>query len=322
MANSEELAPARTLNPFQANKKKNSLFKRIKRDKYYLFMLAVPVIILIIFRIIPIVGNVIAFRRYTMGGFMFGDSWVGLRYFERFMSDPMFWTAFKNSIVLSIMGLVINFPLPIIFALLINEIRHNFFKRFTQTISYLPRFLSTVIVVGMLREILSPDSGVINILLGFLGIEPIYFLNDPTWFRFIYISSNTWQFTGYNAIIYLAALTSINPELYEASEMDGAGRFAKMIHVSIPGIMTTIVYLLLLNIGYMLMLGFDKSLLLYTPSNSSTSDIIETYVYRMGLERNNISYAAAAGLFGSTIAVFLLTTSNAISKKLTDISFF
>jgi putative aldouronate transport system permease protein len=299
-----------------------NLLKRIKKDKYFLFMLLIPLAVLLIFRVIPIFGNIIAFRRYTMGGSMFGDSWSGLRYFERFMSDPMFWTAFKNSVILSIMGQIINFPLPIIFALLINEISHHFFKRFTQTISYLPRFLSTVIVVGMLREILSPDSGVINILLGNLGIEPIYFLNESSWFRFIYISSTTWQFTGYNAIIYLAALTGINPELYEAAEMDGAGRFGKMIHISIPGIMTTIVYILLLTLGYMLMLGFDKSLLLYTPSNSSTADIIETYVYRMGLVRNNFSYAAAAGLFGSVIAVFLLSTSNAISKKLTDISFF
>ncbi|MCL2059619.1 MAG: ABC transporter permease subunit [Oscillospiraceae bacterium] len=305
-----------------AASKRSKLFKRFSKDKYYYFMLLIPLVILIIFRIIPVVGNVIAFRRYTVGGFMYGESWVGFRYFERFISDPMFWTAFKNSLVLSIMGLTINFPLPIIFALLINEINQTLFKRFTQTISYLPRFLSTVIVVGMLREILSPDSGVINIMLGYIGIEPIYFLNEAAWYRTIYVASNTWQFTGYNAIIYLAALTSINPELYEAAEMDGAKRFAKMIHVSVPGIMTTIIYLLLLNLGYMLMLGYDKSLLLYTPSNASTADIIETYVYRMGLERNNFSYAAAAGLFGSTIAVFLLTTSNAISKKLTDISFF
>ena len=302
--------------------KRNGIIKRLKKDKYYYFMLVIPFIILIVFRVLPVVGNVIAFRRYTVGGPMFGESWAGLRYFERFISDPMFWTAFKNSLILSITGLVINFPLPIIFALLINEIDNMLFRRFTQTISYLPRFLSTVIVVGMLREILSPDSGVINIILSNLGIEPIYFLNEAPWFRIIYIVSNTWQFTGYNAIIYLAALTSINPELYEAAEMDGAKRFAKMINISIPGIMTTVIYLLLLNIGYMLMLGLDKSLLLYTPSNASTADIIETYVYRMGIERNNFSYAAAAGLFGSTIAVFLLTTSNAISKKLTDISFF
>jgi len=302
--------------------KGNGFFKRLRKDKYYLIMLAAPMAILVIFRLVPIAGNVIAFRRYSMGGSMFGDNWSGLRYFNRFITDQMFWLAFKNSFVLSVTGLAVNFPIPIIFALLINEISSQFFKRFTQTISYLPRFLSTVIVVGMLREILSPDTGIVNIALSHLGVLPIHFLNDASWFRFIYISSDTWQYTGYNAIIYLAALTGINPELYEAAEMDGARRFSRMIHVSIPGMMNTIVYLLLLSVGYMLMLGFDKSLLLYTPANSPTADIIETYVYRMGLEKNNFSMAAAAGLFGSTVAVLLLTTSNAISKKFTDIGFF
>jgi putative aldouronate transport system permease protein len=306
----------------KAPARKSKFLKQFKKDKYLLLMLVIPFTLIVVFRILPIAGNVIAFRRFSLGGSMYGTSWQGLRYFRQFMEDPQFWVAFKNSFVLSTLGLVINFPLPIIFALLLNEIKNNFFKRFTQTFSYLPRFLSTVIVVGMMREILSLEAGVVNKFITSLGFEAIYFLNDPNWYRFIFIGSGTWQFTGINAIIYLAALTSINPELYESAEMDGAGRFKKMIHSSIPGIMPTIVYLLLLNVGALMTNGFDKPILLYTPSNSGTSDIIETYVYRMGLERNSYSYSAAVGLFGSTIAVTLLASSNAISKKLSGISFY
>ena len=302
--------------------RKGKFAKQFKKDKYLLLMLVIPFAMIIIFRILPIVGNIIAFRKYSMGGSMFGTSWQGLRYFRQFMDDPQFWIAFKNSFVLSTLGLIINFPLPIIFALLLNEIGQSFFKRFTQTLSYLPRFLSTVIVVGMMREILSLEAGVVNKFITSLGFEAIYFLNDPKWYRFIFIGSGTWQFTGINAIIYLAALTSINPELYESAEMDGAGRFSKMIHISIPGIMPTIVYLLLLSVGALMSNGFDKPILLYTPSNSATSDIIETYVYRMGMERNSYSYSAAVGLFGSVIAVSLLASSNALSKKLSGISFY
>ena len=305
-----------------AQDRKKPFLKRLKKDKYLLMMLILPFALIIVFRIMPIVGNVIAFRRYNLGGSMFGETWQGLRYFNQFMTEPQFWVAFKNSFILSVMGLVINFPLPIIFALLLNEIHNTLFKRVTQTFSYLPRFLSTVIVVGMMREIFSLDGGVVNRLITYLGFEAVYFMNDPSWYRFIFIGSSTWQFTGINAIIYLAALTSINPELYESAEMDGAGRFTKMIHISIPGILPTIVYLLLLSVGSLMANGFDKPVLLYTPSNAATSDIIETYTYRMGLEGNRFSYSAAVGLFGSIIAVSLLASSNAISKKLSGISFY
>lgn len=305
--------------------RKNSLqvaITRMKKDKYFLLMFIIPLLYLIIFKYLPILGNIIAFRRYRVGMGLFGQGWVGLRYFNMFLADPMFWAAFKNSFILSILCLVVNFPIPIVFALLLNEISNDKFKRLTQTISYLPRFIATVVMMGMLREILSPTNGIINGFLGLFAVKPIYFLNDPSWYRSVFVFTDTWQYTGWNAIIYLSALTNIDMELYDAASIDGAGRFRQTLHVTIPGIMPTILILLLLSIGNLLSRGYDKSLLMYTPGNSSTSDIIETFVYRMGLVQNSYSYSAAVGLFSSLLGITLLTGANTLSRKLTDTSLF
>ena len=301
---------------------KRPLLMRIKRDRHFLLMLLVPFVLMIIFRVLPIAGNVIAFRRFRMGGPLFGDIWIGLTNFQMFLNDPIFWAAFRNSIVLAVFFLLVNFPTPIVLALLINEIGNKSFKRITQTITQLPRFLATVIVIGIMREMLSMDTGIINQAIVALGGEAIHFLNRPEWFRFLFVASHNWQFVGFFSIIYLSALTSVDPELYEAASIDGAGRIKKMLYISIPSIQVTIVYMLLLSIGHMLTLGFDRALLLYTPSNASTADIIETYVFRIGLEHNRFSYATAVGLFSSIIGVTLLTGSNYLSKKFTGISFF
>lgn len=295
---------------------------RIKKDKYFLLMFTIPLLYLLIFKYFPIFGNIIAFRRYRVGMGLFGQGWVGLRYFNMFLADPMFWTAFKNSFLLSILCLAINFPIPIVFALLLNEINNDKFRRVAQTISYLPRFIATVVMMGMLREILSPTNGIVNSFLDLFGINSIYFLDDPAWYRSVFTLTDTWQYTGWNAIIYLAALSNINMELYDAASIDGAGRFRQTIHVTIPGILPTILILLLLSIGNLLSRGYDKSLLLYTHGNSSTSDIIETFVYRMGLVQNSYSYSAAVGLFSSLLGITLLTGANALSRKLTETSLF
>lgn len=316
------MAQNRQKQPVSFKKSLSRTIKSIKRDKYYLAMFIIPFVFIIIFRYLPIIGNIIAFRRYRVGASLLGTTWVGLKYFEMFLADPMFWTTFQNSIILSLLCLVINFPIPIIFALLLNEISSNTFKRISQTISYLPRFIATVVVVGMLKEILSPTNGIINELIGLFGVKPIYFLNEPSWYRFVYVLSDTWQYTGWNAIIYLGALSNINVELYEAASIDGAGRFRKINHVTLPGIMPTIIIILLLVIGNLLSRGYDKSILLYTPSNAQTSDIIETFVYRMGLVQNSYSYSAAVGLFSSIIGVTMLTSANALSRKFTDTSLF
>ena len=315
------LAPSQTKRSMAVGDKR-SLWKRINKDKHYLLMLAIPFVLMMVFRVLPIIGNVIAFRRFRMGGPLLGDRWIGLQHFQTFLSDSLFWDAFRNSVTLAVINLGIGFPAPIILALLINEIPDGPFKRVTQTITQLPRFLATVIVIAILREMLAMETGIINQAIVALGGEAIHFLNRPEWFRTLFVGSATWQWVGFTSIIYLAALTGVDPQLYEAASIDGAGRLKKIIHISIPGIQITIIYMMLLAIGQMLNFGLDRALLLYTPSNAATADIIETYVFRIGLEHNRFSYATAVGLFGSIIGVTLLTTSNYFSKKFADIGFF
>jgi len=293
-----------------------------RRNYYYYVLLALPLLYFAIFRYGPIFGNILAFRRYSPGGPPYGTEWVGLRYFRMFMEDPNFWLAFKNTILLSVMNLCISFPLPIIFALLINEIMGARLKRFIQIISYFPNFISIVVVVGLIKELLSPTNGIVNKVLESIGIDPIFFVNQPEWFRFIYISSDVWQYMGWNAVIFVAALASVDTQLYEASELDGAGRWKQTLHVTIPQILPTISVVFIISLGSLLSLGFEKVLLLYTASNSATSDIIDTFVFRMGLENNNYSYATAAGLFGGMIGFALVSAANYISRKLSGVSLY
>jgi len=253
---------------------------------------------------------------------MYGEDWVGLKYFKMFWDDPTFWAAFQNTILLSVFNLAITFTLPIVFALLLNEILNKKMKSIIQTISYFPNFVAVVVVVGILKEILSPTTGIVNDVLGQLGIDPIFFINEPGWFRTIYITSDIWQFMGWNAIIYTAALASVDMQLYEAAEMDGAGRWRQTLSVTIPQILPTISVVLIISLGSMLTLGFEKVLLLYTPSNSTTSDIIDTFVFRIGLQNNNYSYATAVGLFGGLIGLMLVSAGNYISKKISGYSLY
>nr|WP_306220597.1 ABC transporter permease subunit [Cohnella sp. WQ 127256] len=285
-------------------------------------MLVLPIAYFLIFKYGPIVGNVLAFRKYVPGGSMYGEEWVGLRYFKMFWNDPSFWSAFQNSLVLSILNLVISFTFPIIFALLLNEILGKKIKTLIQTISYFPNFVAVIVVVGILKELLSPTNGIANDFLGYFGVDPIFFMNEADWFRTIYITSDIWQFMGWNAIIYTAALSSVDTQLYEAAEMDGAGRWRQTISVTIPQILPTISVVLIISLGSMLALGFEKVLLLYTPSNSTTSDIIDTFVFRMGLQNNNYSYATAVGLFGGLIGLMLVSAGNYLSKKISGFSLY
>ncbi|MEF2243751.1 MULTISPECIES: ABC transporter permease [unclassified Paenibacillus] len=279
-------------------------------------MMLLPLCHFLLFKYAPLIGNVLAFRRYRPGMGPYGTEWVGFAYFERFFNDPTFWSAFSNTLILSFANILINFPIPIIFALLLHEVRHERFRKFVQTISYMPRFISTVVVIAIISELLSPSSGLLNKLLGSLfGMDPIYFVNEPEYFRPIYILSETWQYTGWTAIIYLAAITGVNRELFEAADIDGASRFQKVIYVTIPSIMSTIMVMLILNVGSLLSLGFEKVLLLYTPSNAMVSDILDTLVYRTGLANQNYSYATAIGLFSGVVGVILVSSTNWLSRK-------
>lgn len=229
----------------------------------------------------------------------------------------MFWRALRNTLVLSIGNILINFPIPILFAILLNEVRAKKFKKFVQTVSYMPRFISTVVVIAILNEILSPSSGILNQFLGLFGVDPIYFMNEPQWFRPVYILSETWQFTGWTAIIYPGGHHLHQPDLFEAAEMDPERPGCSSLVRDDPVHPPTIMIMLIMNVGHMLSLGFEKVLLMYTPSNSGVSDIIDTLVYRTGLVSQNYSYATAIGLFSGIVGLILVTSSNAVSRKLT-----
>ncbi|WP_019640454.1 ABC transporter permease [Paenibacillus fonticola] len=296
-----------------------SLWRHVKKEwKLYSF-LVIPVIYFIIFKYTPMIGNIIAFRKYRGGPNIFGSEWVGFSYFEMFMKDQSFWRAFFNDLNLSVSYLIVKFPLTLIFALLLNELRRVKWKKFVQTVSYLPHFISMVIVAGMVKEMLSL-TGPINNLLASFGFEKIPFISLPEWFPTIYVASGVWQSLGWGTILYLAAMTGINPALYEAAKIDGANRLRLAMHVTIPGILPTVMVLLILDIGSILGSNFEKILLLYNPLTYETADVISTYVYRMGITGGNFSYATAVGLFEGVIGLILVTTANTISKRTTKAS--
>ncbi len=289
----------------------------VRKDWQLYSLLILPVMYLLIFKYGPMIGNVIAFRRFMPGGSIYGEKWVGLHYFNMFIHDPAFWNVFKNTLLLGALSLLFTFPVPIIFALLLNEVKSKRFKKFVQTASYLPHFLSIVIVAGMILQLTSVN-GSVNSLVEFFNGERINFMQRAEWFRAIYISSEIWQGMGWGAILYLAALTTIDESLYEAARIDGANRWKQTLFVTIPGILPTIVTLLILNMGAFLAVGFEKILLLYNPVIYETADVISTYLYRVGLVSNNFSYATAIGLFESVIGLILVFSVNAISRRLTD----
>lgn len=301
---------------------KYASFKRyMKRNWQYYALMLIPVIYYIIFRYIPMAGNVIAFRRYRAGHSIFGDEWSGFKYFRQFIRDTSFWRAFRNTLSLNLLYLLFRFPLTLIFALLLNEIKNIHWKKFVQTVSYLPHFISMVIITGMVRELLSTN-GPINALFKSMGWQTISFIARPEWFPTIFVVSGIWQSLGWGTILYLAAISNINPSLYEAAEVDGASHFQRIIHVTIPCILPTIATLLILDIGGLIGSGgaFEKVFLLYNPMTYETADIISTFVFRLGLGSGNYSYATAVNLFEGILNLVLLTCANKVSKKVSGSS--
>lgn len=297
---------------------KKSIIKRDLVRNRYIYLMLVPVLIYYaIFHYGPMYGLLIAFKDYGIADGVWQSPWVGFTHFQNFFENPYFWRLLRNTLMISFYELLFAFPAPIILALLLNEIRLIFFKRVVQTISYLPHFISIVVVAGMLVDFVARD-GLINNILGFFGYEPIAFLQEPGWFRSIYVSSGIWQGIGWGSIIYLAAMSSIDPTLYDAARIDGAGRWKQTLHITIPGIMPTIVILFILNIGSMLAVGSEKIILLYNPLTYETADVISTYVYRKGILGADFGYSAAVGLFNSVISFILLTLANTISKRVSE----
>ena len=304
-------------------KKKHRFRRHIGQSWQIYLMLLVPIVYYIVFRYLPMFGNIIAFRKYKAGGSIFGSQNSGLKYFRQFIGDKSFWRAFKNTLILNFTYLLFRFPLTLIFALLINEIRNLHWKKFVQTVSYLPHFISMVIVCGVIKELLGTTGPINNVIVS-MGGRPEQFLSIAKYFVPIFTISGIWQSMGWGTILYLAAMSNINPSLYEAAAVDGAGHFQRVWHITLPSIMPTITTLLILDIGGLVGSGgaFEKVFLLYNPMIYSSADIVSTYVYRMGLGSGNYSYATAVGLFEGLINLILLTTANFASKKLTQSSLF
>lgn len=282
-------------------------------------MFAIPFAYFIIFHYIPLFGITVAFQDFNVFDGFFGSKWVGMKHFADFLSDPYFLVLIKNTLLISFYQLIFAFPAPIILALLLNELKGTVFKRFVQTVSYMPHFLSTVVVCGILVNFLS-NEGLINQLLAGIGLEKIQFLMLPQWFRTIFVASDVWQGIGWGSIIYLAALTTIDPTQYEAATIDGANRWKRLLYVTFPSLVPTITIMFLFNLGAMMSVSFEKVFLLSNGANFDASDIISTYVYRRGLVSNDFSYATAVGLFNSVVALVFLTVANYMSKKVNETS--
>ncbi|GAA4890436.1 ABC transporter permease subunit [Tessaracoccus lubricantis] len=260
-------------------------------------------------------GAQIAFRNYNPADGFLGSQWVGLAHFERFINSFQFQDLLVNTLTINTVGLLVAFPVPIVLALIVNQLSSQRFKKFIQSVLYSPSFISVVVVVGMVFLLFSPSSGVVNNVLTLAGAEPIFFMGDPSWFRPLYIGSDVWQNAGFSMIIYLAALTAIDPSLHEAAKMDGANKFRRIWHIDLPGILPVITILFVLAIGNIFNLGFEKVYLMQTPLNLETSEIINTYVYKAGLQQAQFSYSAAIGLFNSVLNLILLVTFNWVAKK-------
>jgi putative aldouronate transport system permease protein len=273
----------------------------------------------LIFCYLPMGGILIAFENYKPFKGIFGSEWVGLKFFQDFFSSTFIWRILRNTIMLNFYDLLFGFPAPIIFALLLNEVSNRAFKRTIQTISYLPYFISLVVICGILVDFLSMN-GLVNQLLTMMGLQKTNFLLYPQYFRSIFVGSGIWQNLGFGTIIYLASLSSVDVQLYDAAVIDGCNRFQRVLHVTIPGIMPTIVIMLILRMGSMMNVGFEKIILLYNPSVYETSDVISSFVYRYGLLQGNFSYSTAVGLFNSLVNFVLLAATNSFSRRVNGIS--
>ena len=287
----------------------------------FLQLLILPgLIYFIIFKYIPIYGVQIAFKDYKLALGITGSPWVGLKHFETFFTGPYAWRLIRNTLLLNFYNLIFSFPLPIIFALLLNEVKPVLFKKFVQTVSYLPHFISLTAIIGMLSMFVSPSIGIVNKAIQAFGFEPIYFMSEPAWFRPLYVLSGIWTGLGWGAIIYIAALAGVDQGLYEAAAIDGANRFQLMWHVSLPSIKGTIVIMFIMRVGAMMSVGSEKVLLMYNELTYETADVISTFVYRRGLQNNEYSFSTAVDVFNSVVNIILLICANTISRKLTESS--
>ena len=309
-----------------ARAEKRTIFKRISEElkrNYILYLMAIPILLYFaLFCYLPMSGLVIAFKRYSVAQGVFGSPWVGLKNFQDFFTGVYFGRVIKNTLLISFYNLIFGFPAPIIFALLINELKGQKFKKLVQTITYLPHFISLVVICGIITNFFSTN-GVVTQLISLFGGENMNYIGSANHFRTIYVITDIWQGIGWSSIIYLAALSGIDAELYEAASIDGAGKMRKIWHITIPGIMTTVIILLIMRIGQLLSVGHEKIILLYGPATYETADVISSFIYRRGLqEANQYSFSAAVGMFSSVINLIVLFVANKFSRKVSETSLF
>jgi len=314
-------APARRTEAPEAVPAKWRAFRRTFRKNWELYLLITPVVLyFFIFDYLPMYGIQIAFKNFVAAKGIWASEWIGFDHFERFFNSFYFDRLILNTLGISLYQLAIGFPIPLILALLLNEVGNRHFKRFVQTVTYAPHFLSTVVMVGLIIIFLSPQNGIINHLIAFFGGERISFMTEPGWFKSIYVFSGVWQGMGWSSIIYLAALAGIDPTLHEAAKVDGASRLQRIWKINLPGIMPTVVILLILNVGQIMGVGFEKIYLMQNDLNIESSEVISTYVYTQGILGAQYSFSAAVGLFNSLVNLVLLVLVNRIAKKVNETS--
>lgn len=295
--------------------------KGFDRDQKMLYLILLPFILwYAVFMFKPMYGLLIAFKDYSLFRGISGSEWIGLYNFKEFLTSPYFYTTLKNTLMLNIYSLCLEFPFAILIALMLNEVKNKYFKSIVQTASFIPYFIAIVVATGITVNVLSPSTGVVNMVLEKLGFEKAYFLSKPEFFRGIFTGLNMWKTTGFNAVIYLAALTAVDEQLYEAAKIDGANKFSQLRHITIPAIIPTIVIMLVLKVGSMLNVAFETVLLLYQPATYSTADVISTYVYRTGMLMQDFGLATAVGLFNALVGFILVYSANKWSKKVTQSS--
>ncbi|MFD0692995.1 ABC transporter permease [Paenibacillus sp. GCM10027628] len=298
-----------------------SIALRMVKKNWQLYLIILPSLIyLIIFKYVPMAGVQIAFKNFMVTKGIWGSDWIGFKHFIDFFHLPIFWRIIKNTALLSLYSLLLGFPAPIILALALNELKNGIFKRTVQLVTFAPYFISTVIMVSIIMLFLSPQLGFVRILADTFGFPAENMMSKPEYFKTIYVLSDIWQFTGYASVIYIAALAGVDPHLYEAAKVDGASRFQRMIHIDLPSLMPTAVVLLILNAGQIMNVGFEKVYLMQNAINVGASEVISTYVYKMGLVGANFSFSAAVGLFNAIVNLLLLIIVNYVARKNSETS--
>lgn len=293
------------------------MYKNLYKHRWQYLMILPGAILLLLFSYIPMAGIQIAFKDFAIGSSIWSSHWVGFDNFT-FVREPQFWKVVKNTLYISVLKFIFGFPMPILLALMINEVTHPFFKRIVQSVSYLPHFFSWIVVAYILQSFLTLDGGLVNDLIVRFGGEPVFFLGSLEWFRPMIVSSGLWKEVGWNTILYLAAITMIDPQLYEAAKVEGAGKLAQIRHITLPGIFPTISIVLILSIPSLITVGMDQIYPMMNPANHEIADVLDTYVLRNGLQQGYFGMATAVGLVSSVLGLILVMTTNALSKKINE----